>query len=193
MFPIGQDRELARAAAAGDRQARRVLLDRLLDRVRITVSCLNGGAADTDDLVQVSLIQILRSIGSFRGVSRLETWADRIAVRTAMRLIKSRRRRPEVALDRVSVDQADTGPGPEGELARRQISRRLAALLGRLSPERRSVVTLCLVHEYRVSEIAEITGAPLNTVRDRLRVGRKQLRKMIAGDPVLADWMETRR
>jgi len=184
------DRELARAAAAGDPKARRELLDRLLDRVRTTVRYLNAGAADTDDLVQVSLVQILRSAGSFRGASRLETWADRITVRTAMRMIKARRRRPEVALEDLPVDQPG-GVDPEDRLSRRQVSEHLAVLLGRLSPERRTVVTLCLVHDYRVTEIAEITGAPLNTVRDRLRVGRKQLRKMIASDSVLADWMET--
>ena len=33
--------------------------------------------------------------------------------------------------------------------------------------------------------IAEITGAPLNTVRDRLQIGRKKLRKYILNDPEL--------
>jgi DNA-directed RNA polymerase specialized sigma24 family protein len=34
-----------------------------------------------------------------------------------------------------------------------------------------------------------MTGAPVNTVRDRLRVGRKQLKKKILTDPSLQDWV----
>jgi RNA polymerase sigma-70 factor (ECF subfamily) len=67
--------------------------------------------------------------------------------------------------------------------------RHLARQLGRLSPERRSVLVLRLVHGYAVDEIAELTGAPLNTVRDRLARGRRQLRGMLEKDPAFAGWV----
>jgi len=188
------DLALARAATQGDVAARRQVADRLLDRTRITVRCLVGPDPDADDIVQLCLIRVLRSLGTYEGRSRLEHWADRIVVRRALRLVQRARprRRREVQLE--EPPEQGTAPGElEDRLTRQEIWRRLAHQLQRLTPERRVVVLLRLVHDHPVAEIAEITGAPLNTVRDRLRVGRKQLRKMIAGDPVLAEWMETRR
>jgi len=47
------------------------------------------------------------------------------------------------------------------------------------------VVALSLLHDHSLAEIAEITGAPLNTVRDRLQTGRRKLRRYILNDPEL--------
>lgn len=197
------DVELARAAGQGDDQARRTLADRLLDRVRATVYYLAPQDPDVDDLVQLALVEILRSAHGFRGESRLETWADRIAVRSTMRLIKQKRRREAVVglerepLEGRSLEQAlsageavQTEQPQEQELTRRQVRQRLALLLDRISPERRQALVLRWVHGESLPEIAALTGAPLNTVRDRIQVGRKQLRKLILNDPVLRDWAE---
>jgi DNA-directed RNA polymerase specialized sigma24 family protein len=51
-------------------------------------------------------------------------------------------------------------------------------------------VVLHHVQGYGIVEVAEMTGAPVNTVRDRLRVGRRQLRKRILGDPALRGWLD---
>jgi RNA polymerase sigma-70 factor (ECF subfamily) len=44
---------------------------------------------------------------------------------------------------------------------------------------------------WSLAELAEATGAPLNTVRSRLRLGKEALRRRIQGDPVLAEELET--
>ena len=136
---------------------------------------------DADDLVQRSLIEILRSAGSFRGESSLETWADRIAARTAMRLIKQRARQAEV-VTLVADPEPEEFLSGEDEAEKAGLRRRLSGLLSRLSPERRSAVVLHYVHGYTVDEISEITETPANTVRDRLRMGKALLRKYILKD-----------
>ncbi|MBI5548161.1 MAG: sigma-70 family RNA polymerase sigma factor [Deltaproteobacteria bacterium] len=178
--------EVARAAAAGDADARRKLAERLLDRVRTTVTYLAPNHPDRDDLMQRSLIEILRSSGSFRGESSLETWADRIAARTAMRLIKQRARQAEV-VTLVADPEPEEFLSGEDEAAKASLRRRLSSLLSRLSPERRGAVVLHYVQGYTVEEIAEITETPANTVRDRLRVGKSLLRKYILNDRVLGE------
>ena len=188
----GADVELARAAGEGDPGAQQELANRLLDRTRATVTYLAGGHRDVDDMVQICLMQVLRSAGSFRGESRLERWADRIVVRTTMSQLRGRRRSPEIATEE-PLARAASPDDQEQELARRQLRRRLAGLLHKLSPERRIALTMSLVHDYRVAEIAEITGAPVNTVKDRLKVGRRQLRKHVLADPALREWARTRR
>ncbi len=178
---------LARAAGEGDPRANRELAERLLNRIRATVYYLAAGDRDADDLVQMALVAILRSARTFRGDSSLERWGDRIAVRTALRELKRRRWRERiVSLDgevaregRVSVDH---------DIQRRLLRERLARLLGKLSMDRRTAVTLHWMHGYSVQEIADITSAPANTVRDRLRTGKKQLKSHLEKDPALRDW-----
>ncbi len=181
------DVALTRAAATGDHVARRDLVSRLLDSVRRTVTYLMGADMDAEDLAQVALIHILRSAGAFRGDCSLEYWADRIAVRTAMKHINKRRRRENLSAgvweppaEYLSVDD---------QTSRRRVRVRLAELLQKLSPERRTAVALHHVQGYDLLEISEMTGSPVNTVRDRLRVGRKQLKKHILRDPMLKEWV----
>ncbi len=186
----GPDLELTKAAALGDDVARRRVVDRLVDRVSITVRYLAGGDPDADDYAQMAIIEILKSVGSFRGESTLESWADRITVRTAIRQLKKRRRRDrmeEIAPERegcgTSLDVA-----PERKLVRHRMSARITKLMGTLTPERARVLTMRLVLGYSIEEISSITGMKTNTVRDRLAVARRQLRKKIQKDPVLKEF-----
>jgi DNA-directed RNA polymerase specialized sigma24 family protein len=56
----------------------------------------------------------------------------------------------------------------------------LRAALARLSPDHRAVVALHLHAGYSVAETAELVGAPLETVRSRLRVAKERLRRDLA-------------
>ena len=178
------DLELTKAAALGDDVARRRVVDRLVDRVSITVRYLAGGDPDADDYAQMAIIEILKSVGSFRGESTLESWADRITVRTAIRQLKKRRRRDR--MEDVPPEREWRGTGLE--VAPDRMSERIAKLIGTLTPERARVLTMRLVLGYSIEEISSITGMKINTVRDRLAVARRQLRKKIQRDPVLKEF-----
>lgn len=197
------DLELARAAGQQDPGARRLLAERLFTRVRTTVHYLAPQDRDADDLVQRSLVEILSSVKGFRGESRLETWADRITVRTCMRALKKRQRRDQsVSLvgDVLTVQEREGGAvardlarprnPQEQTLSQRQLRQRLSLKLQRLTAARRMAMILRWVFGYSLKEIAELTEAPVNTVRDRLQVGKRQLRAMILKDSILRDWAE---
>jgi RNA polymerase sigma-70 factor (ECF subfamily) len=165
----------------------RALAERLLDRTRATVHYLLGADPDADDIAQQAMIEILRSAAGFRGESRLESWADRITVRTALRAVGRRRRRPllgpppEEELESPDGERA-LEPGQEQALRLGRLRRRLARHLGALPPPRRVAVLLRFVHGYSIEEIAALTEAPRNTVRDRLRVGKLELRRSFERD-----------
>ena len=189
---LAPDLELARACAQGDRKAKQELAVRLYDRVRTTVFYLAGGHRDADDLVQAAMVEVLRSVGAFQGRSRLERWADRITVRTVMRVIKNRRWKDQVVA--LADDPGGRAPADhEEKIARRALRRRLAVLLGQVPETHREVLTLHWVLGYKVSELAEMLGVPANTVRDRLRRAKKTFRKLALQDPVVADWVERER
>lgn len=184
------DHDLAQRAGAGDEAAQREVAGRLLPRVRTTVHYLAAGDRDADDLVQQSLVEVLRVVGTFRGDASLEYWADRVVVRTALRRIKQRRWRETI----VRLDPEEPGAavaGQERSCERRDLRRRLAAHLEDLSAERRTAVVLHWVRGYTIPEIADLTDAKLNTVRGRLRDAKRQLKKQLMKDPVLRDWAES--
>jgi RNA polymerase sigma-70 factor (ECF subfamily) len=108
-----------------------------------------------------------------------------------MRELKTRRRHENVvALDPDARPRSTEATGARE--TRLMVRHQLARSLSCLSEAQRGVVVLRLVHGYSIAEIAEMTGVPVNTVRDRLRVGRKRLRGRIARDPLLKDWVAKR-
>lgn len=179
------DRALAQAAAQGDRQARSALVNRLMDRVRRTASYMVTPKHEADDLAQVALLEVLHSAGSFRGESSINRWADKITLRVVSQHLRKRSRREGLFTRFFSTPpQRD----PENEVALRDARGRIAHHLDGLTPDRRKAFVLHHVLGYSISEISEMTDAPINTVRGRLREGRKQLRKRALSDPSLREW-----
>jgi RNA polymerase sigma-70 factor, ECF subfamily len=165
-----------RAAAAGDRDAAQALLLALLPRIRNLVRYLIRGDADTDDLAQEALIAILRGLGSFRGESSFERWADRVAVRATFAGIRRRRRESsDLAAAEPELRLATSVATPDDEFADR---RQAAALLDALPLEQRHAMVMHHVLGMSVPEIARELGVPAETVRSRLRLGRTRLREL---------------
>lgn len=186
-----RDEELVRAATAGGQDARRALADRALDRIRTSVRYLCGDHRDSADFVQLSLVEVLRSVHTFRGDSRLETWVDRITVRTTLRHLKAGRK-DQARQQSQARDPEPTLPtpadDPERALTRARVQSRLAEILQKLTPERRGALVLQIVYGYSIQEISDLTDAPTETVRDRLKVGKKQLRRLVLTDDALREW-----
>lgn len=183
-----EDLDLARAAAAGDPRAQRQLVDSLMDRVRNAVWYMAAGSADPEDLAQLAFVQIFRSLGSFRGQSSLRSWASRITARTVMRELRRQRALRNRFAD---VPVADLDPEADvrvdEEAGGRRASVRVAAALAALKPKYRQTLVLRFVEECDLKEIAGIMNTNVYTVRYRLRVGRKNLGRLLRRDPLLAD------
>lgn len=169
------DVELMASVAASDAAAQRQLLERISSRVARVARLLASRGVDPDDATQLSLLEILGSASSFRVSTSLERWADRIAARTTLRLVRRERERESLL-----VRWLMPGALPWGRQAGVSVEPLgLEGVLARLSPERREALVLHHALEYSVDEIAELTGAPIGTVKDRLVAGRKQLRHML--------------
>jgi RNA polymerase sigma-70 factor (ECF subfamily) len=137
--------------------------------------CRDG--SDAGDAVQVGLEQAWRARAKLRDEASLRPWIDRIVVREAGRIAK--RHRSLVA--RILSPRREVG-WIEHEPADQRIGDRdnhmaLRAAFGRLSPDHRAVVALHLHAGYSVAETADLVGAPIETVRSRLRVAKEHLRR----------------
>ena len=141
--------------------------------------CRDG--SDAGDAVQVGLEQAWKSRAALRDQASLRPWIDRIVVREAGRIAK--RRRGLVARlfsPRSEVGWIEVEPRDE-RLGDRDDRIALRAAFGRLSPDHRAVVALHLHEGYSVAETAEIVGAPIETVRSRLRIAKDRLRREMGG------------
>jgi RNA polymerase sigma-70 factor, ECF subfamily len=158
-------------AKSGDAEAVHSLVVELIPRVRNLVRYLVRNDADTDDISQDALVVVLRDLHAYRGDGLFTSWVDRIVARFTIRRLRSERSRAVVEL-RPQLQQPALVCTSDEFLLRRTVAR----LLDRLSPEQRHVLVLHHVLDMTVLEIADELGAPLETVRSRLRLARSRLR-----------------
>ncbi|MGZ5372561.1 MAG: RNA polymerase sigma factor [Aeromicrobium sp.] len=150
--------------------------DRLLGLTRL----ICRDASDAGDALQIGLEQAWRKRASLRDESKLRQWIDRIVVREAVRISRSRQswlgRILSPSTDVQWIEFAD----PRGQQPQEYTA--IRAAFARLSADQRAVVALHLHLGYSVAETAEIVGAALETVRSRLRLAKERLRHEL-GEP----------
>lgn len=151
--------------------------DRLVRLARLV--CRDG--ADAADAVQVGLEQAWKHRASIREPGAARAWLDRVVVREAVRIARSRRswfariRHLETEVD--PVEPAD----PRGEPSPDRVV--LRAAFRTLTPDQRAVLALHLHLGYTIAETAAIVGAPVETVRSRVRMARERMRQELTGVP----------
>jgi RNA polymerase sigma-70 factor (ECF subfamily) len=128
---------------------------------------------DLDELEQQVLLNVMRSLPSYRGEGPLRAWIDSITLRVGMkhvRRVRARERR-EQAVSEGLWDTRQRLPSEE-YFVRRQ----LLSLLSGLPPDQKHALVLRHVVGLEVAEVAKKQGIPMETARSRLRVGMRKLR-----------------
>jgi RNA polymerase sigma-70 factor (ECF subfamily) len=145
--------------------------DRLIRLARLV--CRDGG--DAGDAVQRGLERAWRGRASLRDIARLRPWVDRIVVREAIRIGRSRQslvgRFFSPSSQVAWIEPAAPGIEPAADWGAFR-----TAFAG-LSAEHRAVIALHLYAGYSIAETAELVGAPVETVRSRLRLAKDRLRR----------------
>ena len=145
--------------------------DRLLGLARL----ICRDVTDAADAVQIGLEQAWKARADLRDPDRLRSWLDRIVAREAIRV--SQRRRSWVA--RLVVHQPDVAwldlVDPRRDLTPELTTLRDA--FAKLPADQRAVVALHHYAGYSVAETADLVGAPVETVRTRLRRATDRLRR----------------
>ena len=183
------DARLVAAVRSGNSAMAGPLYDRARPVVERTVRRLLGAQdSDFEDLIQVTMIELLRSLDRFRGECSLDTWAATIA---ANAIYKHLRRR---GLER-SIFSYDLAPEDVPRTTRQQpvtrgLVARVAHHLAQLAYERAWTFLLHDVHGYSLEEVASITGVTVAAAQSRLVRGRHELHARIAADPDLASGLD---
>lgn len=71
-------------------------------------------------------------------------------------------------------------PAPEAESMFAEERRRVRAALATLAPEQREAIELAFFRGLTHNEVAEAVGAPLGTIKTRIRIGMRKMRDALA-------------
>ena len=172
----GSCQRLVERAAAGDRLAMQILYARHHVRVyRFALRFVNDAAA-AEDLTSEVFLEVWKHAGRFEGRSQVSTWLLSIARYKALAAL---RRRDDPLDDEVACKIPDSADGPEVILQKESASAILRQCLTQLSPAHREIIDLVYYHEKSVAEVAEIIGAPQNTVKTRMFHARKRIAALL--------------
>jgi len=151
-------------------------------------SRLTRSSAESEDLVQDTLLKALRAREHFMPGSNMRAWLLRILTNTFI----NRYRRG--GLERSVLDGPDADPladgwvgaatmesmrDPESGALRSILEKEIVTALDELPEEFRLAVVLSDVEELSYKEIADIMGCPIGTVMSRLHRGRRILKKRL--------------
>jgi RNA polymerase sigma-70 factor (ECF subfamily) len=187
--PMTRDEEicLATRAGGGDRSAQRRVVMLILSRVRSIIAYMVNDAAWAEDLTQSVMIKILSSLKDYRGESSLEFWSNRIAIRMTMKAVKTKRRRKQLLF--FLPEPESPFAEVQGAVTAGELRHHINQIVSKLSEKQQTAIRLRYIHEYNIKEIAEMTEVPENTVRDRLRVGKKRLKTLLDKNPAVRGWI----
>jgi RNA polymerase sigma factor (sigma-70 family) len=183
---------LAQAAALGDAGAMRTLLVALgPDLLRVVRRLYGSRHAEVEDVTQECAVALVQAIGRFRGECSTRHFATRVALHTAMaarrRWLSKKRSPTGPAADIDADDTASEEPCPEALAVTSARAAAVRSLCDQLPTAQAEVLAVHVVLGYTVHEAAELLGAPVETIRSRLRLAKRALRARVLGHPELVE------
>lgn len=170
---------MARFCDRGDARAFDTLVRRHRESVfRLALSVLGPGG-EAEEVAQEAFLRAHRSLRAFRREAKFASWLYRIAFNLALNVkARARHRTPHVpydALDETLASSGDPGDAVDG-IGREQM---LSECLSRLPEVYQAAVRLHYGMDHSVAEVAELLGAPVNTVKSYLYRARLLLRALL--------------
>ena len=188
-YSNASDDQLVTAAKSSDGRAFEELSYRHLGSIRKRVYSIVRNPEDTDDVVQDSLLNAYRHLHKFRESCTFPTWITRIAINTALMLLRKRKSRPEVSLDQgAEADQPwstwevpDPSPNAERACALEEAVEIMSRAVKRLPPEYWGVLEQYYAQERSLREAADRLGITVASAKARLFRARRTLLSRLEG------------
>jgi RNA polymerase sigma-70 factor (ECF subfamily) len=168
---------IVRVVTKDDRNAFGELVQRHQGAVRRFLRYLTrGDQALADDLAQETFIQAYRGLGNFKNHSSIATWLLGIA-RNHWRNRRRREKTAHATLEPISAEETAPSPARATDL-----KNDLSEAIRHLDEEEQVALHLCYHQGLSHSEISDVLGWPVGTVKTHLARSKEKLR------PLLAAW-----
>jgi len=180
------DESLVETAQHGGHWAYVELCGRYRDLIFRIVQRITKNSHDTEDVLQDAWMRGFVHIRTFDGRSTFSTWLTRIAINSALMMLRKRRWHLEASLDDqessdggVRFEIVEPSNGPEEILLRREKLLRVRQAIDRLPPSLRAVAELRQSTDGSLKEMATLTGMSVPATKSRLARARFALRKQL--------------
>ena len=180
------DAELARQMNGGSEAAFTTFYDRLAPTLFSMIHAILHDQKESEDVLQEAFVQMWKRVGSYDPQrSSLFTWAVMIARHKAIDRLRARQRQFRLTEAVANETGHDTALPPtaraDNALAQSDEREQIRAALSQLGDAQREAIDLAFFGGLTQTEISEKLGAPLGTVKARIRRGLLALRDMLGG------------
>lgn len=176
---LEDDVRLVRRIRAGEQAAFEELVGRAYPRVARIAGRFFRQADVIDDIAQEVFVKAFVGLGSWEARVPLEHWLTRIAVNACYDELRRRKRTGAAAAREPAADLADDPHGWEREETRLWAGQ----VLAQLPAAERLVLTLTVLEDLSVAEVAELTGWSRVNVKVRAFRARRRLKKLLGVEP----------
>jgi RNA polymerase sigma factor (sigma-70 family) len=162
--------------AGGDAVALQELYERYGKVIYSFAYRLTHDTTLSEECVQDVFVALWRRAADFDPTrAKLTTWLFVVARNRAIELGRQKTRRPELRDD---LEPVGSAPDPGDLIATADESQRVAEAMAELPEEQLEVLRLAYFDGLSHSEIAEVIGIPLGTVKGRTRLALERLRSL---------------
>ena len=171
---------------AGDEQAFAIFYDRFAPGLFSMIHAILHDQKESEDVLQEAFVQMWRRTATYDPTrSSLFTWAVMISRHKAIDRLRSRQRRTrfvETAAGETD-ESAASAPAERADkvLAHSDDRERVRAAMTKLGDGQREAIELAFFAGLSQTQISEKLGAPLGTVKARIRRGLLALREVLRG------------
>ena len=176
--PVDFGALLAAVASARDRLAFAKLFDHFAPRVKSFMLRKGASPELAEDLVQETMITVWTKASQFapqRGAA--STWIFTIA--RNLRIDRLRRESSAFFVDLEGFDAPSHDSSGDENLNRAQEDSHVARALAQIPPEQRELLILSYVEDVPQVMIAQRLKLPLGTVKSRMRLAYRRMRKLL--------------
>lgn len=180
------DEVLVEITKAGEKLAFVELWRRHSAKIFKTVFRVTRNREDAEDALQDAFLKAFVHLKGFDGRSKFSTWLTRIAINSALMILRRKRSYPETSMDITAQGEAhqcrefeDHSVDIEAHCVRTERARHLKRAICRLRPALREVVEIQQLHDVSVKEVAEITGLSLAATKSRMMRAKAALRRKL--------------
>lgn len=176
------DCDLVTRAIAGREDGFEELVRRYQRPIAAYVYRMVGNYDAALDLTQEVFIKVYGSLARYRPEYKFSTWIYKIAHNAAVDHLRRYAAREQALVSEFEGEQFEMPvesrrPTPEQESEKRERRAEIETVVRQLPSAYRELIVLRHSHDLSYDEIAEVTGLPLGTVKNRLFRAREVMRQ----------------
>ena len=157
-------------------------------RLYKTIIAITRNPEDAQDALQETFLRAYLGVHAFESRSSIYSWLSRIAINSALMILRKRRTHHEVLFDpqpddrceRIFFEPKDPAPNPEDAYGLHQHQVKTLTAIRHLSPNLRSPLQMQMKHGWSVREISQALNISEAAVKTRLNRARKRLSTILA-------------